>query len=187
MGSLVSDAGLSTLEFWTPACQHSFWTPFCQHSMATLEFRSVMRSFFTNTNCETSGNLIYWSTVANQEKKEKTSQRKKRVVWSIKMPFGNVPKKNPGRYFEQFVKVLEPKQSQSSSSSSSSSSTCFGSPAVGYCNSQGPVGRTSWEGRGGVSSGGRQGWNQNWGVSIPFAAGTEEIKLLTEGTEEIKY
>ena len=21
------------------------------------------------------------------------------------MPFGNVPKKNPGRYFEQFVKV----------------------------------------------------------------------------------
>ena len=73
------------------------------------------------------------------------------------MPFGNVPKKNPGRYFEQFVKVqllslllvimynlivfqvLEPKQSQSSSSS-----TCFGSPAVGYCNSnsgQGTVGR----------------------------------------------
>jgi len=76
------------------------------------------------------------------------------------MPFGNVPKKNPGRYFEQFVKVLEPKQGQSSSSSSS---TCFGSPALGYsCNSQGAaVGRNGWEGRGAGASGGRQAWSQN--------------------------
>ena len=38
------------------------------------------------------------------------------------------------------LQVLEPKQGQSSSSSSSS--TCFGSPALGYCNSQGAaVGR----------------------------------------------
>jgi len=79
------------------------------------------------------------------------------------MPFGNIPKKNPGRYFEQFVKVLEPKQGQSSSSSSSSSSsTCFGSPALGYsCNSQGgAVARNGWEGRGGGASGGPQGWSQ---------------------------
>merc|ERR1712156_1353838 len=48
-----------------------------------------------------------------------------RINTSTTMPFGNVPKKNPGRYFEQFVKVLEPKQS-----SSSSSSTCFGSPPL---------------------------------------------------------
>jgi len=75
------------------------------------------------------------------------------------MPFGNVPKKNPGRYFEQFVKVLEPKQGQSSSSNNSS--TCFGSPALGYCNSQGAaVGRNGWEGRGAGASGGRQAWSQ---------------------------
>jgi len=27
------------------------------------------------------------------------------------MPFKNVPVKNPGRYFEQFVKVVQPKSS----------------------------------------------------------------------------
>merc|ERR1711953_1129829 len=82
-----------------------------------------------------------------------------RINTSTTMPSGNVPKKNPGRYFEQFVKVLEPKQS------SSNSSPCFGSPAVGYCNSnagsgQGTSGRNSWDCRGGMSEG-RQSWNQN--------------------------
>jgi len=40
------------------------------------------------------------------------------------MPFGKIPKKNPGRYFEQFVKVTEPKQGSSMTTS----------PAVAYCN-----------------------------------------------------
>ena len=31
---------------------------------------------------------------------------KKRRIWISRMPFNNIPIKNPGRYFEQFVKVL---------------------------------------------------------------------------------
>ena len=42
--------------------------PTWQHSMAT-GFKSVMRSFFTNTNCETSGNLVYWSVQERRNKR----------------------------------------------------------------------------------------------------------------------
>merc|ERR1711988_1104398 len=123
--------------------------PTWQHSMAT-GFKSVMRSFWQPR-------LLICARAKKQEKLD-IPLNQERINTSTTMPFGNVPKKNPGRYFEQFVKVLEPKQS-------SSSSTCFGSPAVGYCNSnagsgQGTSGRNGWDVRGGMSEG-RQSWNQN--------------------------
>merc|ERR1712107_25786 len=125
--------------------------PTWQHSMAT-GFKSVMRSFWQPR-------LLICARAKKQEKLD-IPLNQERINTSIAMPFGNVPKKNPGRYFEQFVKVLEPKQG-----SSSSSSTCFGSPAVGYCNSnagvvKGTSGRNGWDVRGGMSEE-RQSWNQN--------------------------
>ena len=153
----------------------SFWPPTWQHSMAT-EFKSVMRSFFTNTNCETSGNLIYWSSVAtwaNQEEKQRDTSKEEKnglkhqnalrkcsqeeswpLLWAVCE--GTIPMCQingnclVAATFADYwmvcilivlaLQVLEPKQGQSSSSGSSS--TCFGSPALGYCNSQGAaVGR----------------------------------------------
>ena len=57
----------------------------------------VMRKFFTNTNCETCGCLLYnifWTSKEGNVK--------------VKMSFSKVPMKNPGRYFETFVKIVEP-------------------------------------------------------------------------------
>ena len=60
-----------------------------------VERVNVMRGFFTNTNCETCGCLLY--NIFWRERGKK-----------IKMSFSKVPIKNPGRYFEKFVKIVEP-------------------------------------------------------------------------------
>ena len=66
-------------------------------SQDLVERVHVMRKFFTNTNCETCGCLLYnifWTSKEGNVK--------------VKMSFSKVPMKNPGRYFETFVKIVEP-------------------------------------------------------------------------------
>jgi len=72
-----------------------------------------------------------------------------------KMPFSNVPVKNPGRYFEQFVKVIQPVGGANGGSTSANSPNMAISMAAAH--------NSSWNSGGQSSSGSGYGSNTSNG------------------------